>query len=66
MQAAVSKAITKQEQELLPAHQPQLFPFFSPTLDVTFHRLEQDVQIKLGVAAMEEEEEEAEVERSGG
>lgn len=48
---AVSKAITE-EQEFLPAHQPQLFPF--PTVDVTFHRLEQDVQIKLGVAAKEE------------
>lgn len=57
MQAAVSKAITEQEQEFLPAHQPQLLPF--PTVDVTFHRLEQDVQIKLGVAAEEEEAEEA-------
>lgn len=55
MQAAVSKAITKEEQEFLPAHQPQLFPF--PTVDVAFHRLEQDVQIKLGVAAEEEGEE---------
>lgn len=55
MQAAVSKAITKEEQEFLPAHQPQLFPF--PTVDVTFHRLEQDVRIKLGVAAEEEGEE---------
>lgn len=49
MQAAVSKAISKEEQEFLPAYQPQLFPF--TTVDVTFHRLEQDVQIKLGVAA---------------
>lgn len=51
MHTAVSKAITE-EQDFLPAHQPQLFPF--PTVDVTFHRLEQDVQIKLSVAAKEE------------
>lgn len=51
MHTAVSKAITE-EQDFLPAHQPQPFPF--PTVDVTFHRLEQDVQIKLSVAAKEE------------
>lgn len=51
MHTAVSKTITR-EHESLPTHQPQLLPFL--TLDVTFHRLEQDVQIKLGVAAKEE------------